>query len=83
MMIFILRGSARYEARVHIRHRKHAFQITLYHDFKRVKGAASSSLCCPTGVENIERARSRTKYLREKLKALNGASNRLPIREVW
>ena len=53
------------------------FQITLYHDFKRLKGSSEFKPVLPDWREEIERARSRTKYLTEKLKALNCASNRL------
>ena len=53
------------------------FQITLYHDFKRLKGSSEFKPVLPDWRGEIERARSRTKYLTEKLKALNCASNRL------
>ena len=53
------------------------FQIRLFHDFKRIKSTREVKLVLPDWREETERARSRTKYLTEKLKGLNLASNRL------
>jgi hypothetical protein len=53
------------------------FQITLYHDFKRLKDNSEFKPMLPDWREQIAHARSRTKYLIDKLKALNNASSRL------
>lgn len=62
---------------VHIRHRNARFQITLLHDFRRIKGTDTFRQVLPDWRLEIERARSRTQYLTEKLKALNCAANRI------